>query len=137
MPFEPGNELEKLRKVRRGGPRTQAEIKREELEQKAFIAAALKDGKAKGEHYSRRVFENDQVLLDYRRWLTDDGEESQHRPISINFVQYNNTVQLSAEGVSTAVLASNGEQKASGAGVASQSGQRQDRIEFHDFEDVS
>lgn len=69
--------------------------------------------------------------------LIPDEQTEAQRAISINFVQYNNTVQLRPEAVPAAVLAGNGSGQAGGVSVAPASWQRQDGAELHDFEDVS
>lgn len=59
------------------------------------------------------------------------------RPLVINFVKFDHTVQLQAAGVSATVLAGNGKgHQAIGQGVASPERQGQDGLKFLDFEDV-
>lgn len=86
MPFEVGNKLAKGGKREGAGRKSKAEIIRLEQERQGFLAAALKDGKKKGEHYSSRIYESDAVLIDYRKWLTDRDDGKPNRPIAIQVV---------------------------------------------------
>ena len=136
MPFTSETAIYGGRKKGAGRPRKSvSDAKRQAAE---LVRSVLnKNAGELAKHYIRTAKQSDRVICHAIDKLMPDEQNETNAAISINFVQYNNTVQLSAEGVSTAVLASNGEQKASGAGVASAGGQGQNGIKFHDFEDVS
>jgi len=69
--------------------------------------------------------------------LPDEKHEPQPSTFNIAFVRFDNTVQVQATRVSTAILADDAERQEAGRpGVASPSGQGQNGIEFHDFKDV-
>jgi len=103
----------------------------------------------------RRLEENvDKIMGSYLRFVHDDPATARHavdkilpdeqfQPIidapSIHFIQFNhNPTQLSAEGLSGAVLVSNGNgHQERGEGVASEERQGQNRPEFHSFAHVS
>lgn len=138
MPFQPGNQLAKRRTVRRGGRPPEEVLDAWE--------------KARQRLRRRMAADADGSYAIYKKWqkvdpatsrhavstILGDEEINQSQSISINFVQYNNTVQLRPEDIPAAVLAGNGQgHQASVSGVASPQRQGQDGIKFHNFEDVS
>ena len=137
--FEPGNTLAKGGK-RPGAGRPKGGTLPAKKEAAQLLREILDANAVRlGNRYITRALgkAGDRVLTHAIDKLLPDEQTDQTRPIQIQFVQYNNSVQLHAEGVSATVLASNGNgHKASMPGVASEIGEGQGGIKFHDFEDV-
>ena len=154
MPFQKGNTYGGKRlkagrpsKIKQEIKKAAAEIAREYIEtnMEPVLSNYLK--LAKGYYdtrYTESGFEYEVFISDgpttrhFIDKLLPDEQTDQTRPIQIQFVQYNNSVQLHAEGLPVTVLAGNGNgHQASVSGVASEKREGQDMLEFHDFEDVS
>lgn len=90
-------------------------------------------------HYMRRAFGKnaDRVLCHAIDKILPDEQVNIPPAITINFVRFDNTVQLHAAPVSSPVLAGNGRgHQAGDQGLASSERQGQDGLKFLDFKDV-
>lgn len=147
MPFQPGHKLAKGgARPGAGRPKKKdieirkaaAELAREFIEQHAEPVLNAYLGLATGEKVGRRKFKIDPATTRHvvDKLLPDEQIKS-IQPLQIAFVQFNNTVQLSATELPVTVLAGNGNgHQASSEGMASPFGKGQDRLEFHNFKDV-
>lgn len=84
--FQPGNKEQTKRRLFKGGRPTKDIAFSVELERTAFVAAALSNGEEIGKQYRKRIFENDAVLVDARKWLTDKDDGQTQRPVAIQVV---------------------------------------------------
>ena len=153
MPFEPGN---KYGGKREGAGRKSkkvvevqknvAEIAKQYIESNIDPVLSNYLRLAKGwleTRYSENGTEYDTFCYDgattrhfINKVLPDEQVEAQ-RPITINFIKFDNTLQLHSSGVPGAILAGNGGAQESVHGVASQERQGQVGVKFLDFKDVS
>lgn len=94
---------------------------------------------ANGDEYTQFCYDGATTRHFVDKVLRDKDDDGENKGITqINFVQYNNTVQLHPEGVSTPVFTGNGSGHQAGLpSVAPSKRQGQDGIEFYDFSDVS
>ncbi len=84
MPFQKGNKLAKGGRRPGSGRKSKSEMERIALQRQGFIQAAVGEGQRVGRHYFERCFESDAVLIDYRRWATEqDAKTPSNRPIAI------------------------------------------------------
>ncbi len=143
MQFQPGHKLAKGGAREGGGRPSTRELK--EIA-KAANKARLKLEKCMDDIESRYVrlaldgkHERSTIhaMENYVKPVTHDIQPTAIIHQFIQFTNNQNTLQLSAEGLSTPVLVSDGRgQEEGGAGMASEERQGQDGLEFHSFTHV-
>jgi hypothetical protein len=138
MPFQQGNqEHKKRRRVTGGGRKSNKHLEAIQTATEIIKATLETDIHRLARHYAARTRKSDKVLIHAIDKLMPDEHASPDRAVNIQFVQYNHhPAQLPAEGVSVAVLESNGNGQAGRISLASPERQGQNGIKFSDFEDV-
>lgn len=135
--FEPGNKLAK------GGARPGSGRPPKGKQTAAELVRTIIEGNAKklSDQYIERAlgkFGSDRVLCHAIDKLLPNEQTSVQTPsITINYIRFDNTVELQAKELPVTVLASDAIREESGRpSLASPGGQGQNGVKFHNFKDV-
>lgn len=141
MPFEPGNKLATKRKRHAGGrPSRKQIVELLTAEQKARARLEGAVDRVMDRYESLAISGDDPATTRHfvDKILPDDKRSQQPSAVTINFIRFDNTLQVHAAGLPVAILAGDANGKeAGGVSLASPSGQGQNGVKFHSFEDVS